>query len=281
MDFFEYASIASSFVTGQLWVSYLVGGLCFAVVYIFQAMALYTIAQREGFPDKWMAFVPFFNTYYIGVCGQKNRTFRTVDTKKIAIAAGILEAVLFVGYMIYNIALARLDAADCFMYTEEETVLGVVRIQSLSAKAAELSMDWEAWCYNYLDSYILFWLNLAFIFMEVLILSAFFQTYASRRYFLFTITSIFLPIQGILFFVVRNNRGQNYREFMYAEQARQYNMYRQYQQRQNPYNNPYDNSNNPYANPPQNGQNTEPSRPNPPEDPFGNMGNNHNDDPFS
>ena len=82
MDFFQFASYAELFVslsmnpdqtvTNRLWICLLVGGLCFLIVYIFQAVGLFTIAKREGYGNKWMAFVPFFNLYYIGVCAEKN-----------------------------------------------------------------------------------------------------------------------------------------------------------------------------------------------------------------
>lgn len=246
MDFFEYASLASAFVSDKLWISYLVGGLCFAVVFVFQAVAMYTIAGREGYGKRWMAFVPFLNTYYIGVCGQKNRAFRSVDTRTLALAAAVLEGVLFVGYLVYNIAIAQLHAANCFIKVEEDMLLGTIETQRLVPELVPDNLKWAGWCSEYLYDYILWWVNMIYLFLKVLVLSAFFQTYASRRYFLFTITSVFFPIQGILFFTVRNNRGLNYRDYYYREQERQYRAYRQYTQN-NPYNNnPY--NNNPYDN---------------------------------
>ena len=77
MDFFEYANIASLF-TNTFWVQLLIGGLCFALVFVFQGIALYTIASRYGYKNKWMAFLPFFNTYYIGVCAQKNKFYNEI-----------------------------------------------------------------------------------------------------------------------------------------------------------------------------------------------------------
>ena len=68
---------------------------------------------------------------------------------------------------------------------------------------------------------------------------------------MFTITSVLFPIQGILFFIVRNNVGVNYRDFLRAEQARQYAAYQNYQQQQNFNGNPYGRdgyNNNPYNN---------------------------------
>ena len=46
MDFFEYANMARMFAN-TIWVQFLVGGLCFAIVFVFQAVALFTIASRE------------------------------------------------------------------------------------------------------------------------------------------------------------------------------------------------------------------------------------------
>ena len=116
---------------------------------------------------------------------------------------------------------------------------------------------------------------------QVLLLSAFFQTYASRRYFIFTLVSVIVPVQGTIFFVIRNNKGLSYRDFMRAEQERRYRTYQQYQQQNpNPYNqNPY--SHNPHAGnqPYDDGQ----PRPTPPEDPFSEFGGGSgstNSDPF-
>ena len=56
MDFFEYASLVSSFIVEEKrWVGYIVGGLCFAIIFIFQAVALYVISGREGYKNRWFA----------------------------------------------------------------------------------------------------------------------------------------------------------------------------------------------------------------------------------
>lgn len=49
MDFFEYAQIAFQFVNADTWyVPFVVGTLCFLMVFIFQAVGLFVIAGREG-----------------------------------------------------------------------------------------------------------------------------------------------------------------------------------------------------------------------------------------
>jgi len=288
MDFFEYASLAENFIAeDKRWISYIIGGLCFAIIFIFQAVALYTISGREGYKNRWFSFVPFLNTYYIGVCAQKNRCFKTVDTKLIALITAVAEALLFVGFVVYEVGC---NLAMPFAEVIERNEIYGITVEIKEVRSIPENLAWAGWCYNYLYEYILRWVELVYLFLEVIVLVAFFQTYASRRYLLFTITSVFFPIQGILFFVVRNNRGMNYREFLRAEQERQYKMYSQYRQQynqnpydrnygQNPYNqNPY--NNNPYSKSDGNGGSSSGNDPfdeyksdGKPDDPFDDLGN--------
>lgn len=245
MDFFEYASIASLF-SDAMWLKYFVGGLCFAVVYVFQAVALFVISGREGLKNRWMAFVPFFNTYYIGVCAQKNRCLGKIDTKIVSLIAAMLEVVLFAGYLVNDVAFELLRSANLIEYPAEDLTYGFLMLKTpqLSASiAAYPELYWAEWCFYNLSNSVLWWIELISLFLQVLVLSSFFQTYAARRYFLFTLTSVLFPVQGVLFFIVRNNRATSYRDYVRAEQERQYRMYQQY--RQNNAQNPYDQ--NPYS----------------------------------
>ena len=292
MDFFEYANIAHNFLNTDTWyIKYIVGGLCFLIVFVFQAVGLFIISGREGYKHRWMAFVPFFNTYYIGVCGQKNRTFKSVDTKIFALVAAILEAVLVVGYVINEVAWMYLKAYNLITYEPVTNGYGLSwAVETLDYSALRTyypELIWAGWCFEILDKWILSTLELAFLVMQVFTLSAFFQTFAARRYMLFTITSILFPIQGILIFILRNNSGMNYREYIRKEQERQYRMYQQYRQQQhfdqNPYNqNPY--SRNPYedygnSNANYGNNNSNPSSGGAADDPFSEFGGNDND-PF-
>lgn len=287
MDFFEYYSstVAIADIFGasmEWWVAMLVGALCFLLVYAFQAIGLFTIASKAGYKNKWMAFVPFFNTYYIGVCGQKNRFFN-LDTKKVALAAAIFELVLFTGYVLDFVAEILINPYLEYVTSNIEVYGSVItRTEArLPADFAEIhpNLIWAAWSYNYLYNYILSWMELIYLFISIVILNCFFQTYYARHYLLFTITSVFFPIQGILIFAVRNNTGMSYAEYMRKLQERTYNMYRQ--QYYNQYNqNPYSGN---YNRPPQDSPAPPPSRPSSSEDPFGGLGSNNrrDDDPFS
>lgn len=287
MEFFKYYSYAA--IVAELfgpsglildWFPYVFGALCFAIIYVFKSVGLFTIAVREGYKNKWMAFIPFFSTYYIGVCGQKNRFFK-IDTKKIAIATAVIELVLL-GVEI--LSFLAIHAVDPYLIRIEEDSQFSISYYSLPASfnAFHPELAWAGWCYNFLD-YIEAPLSIIHVVGMVVVLNCFFQTYAAKRYFIFTITSIFFPVQGILIFAVRNNKGMRYADYVRATQER---MYRQYRDQQNFYQNPY--NQNPYSNtpPPYEGeppqQPPQPdSKPAPePEDPFSEFGSSKGSEPF-
>ncbi len=234
MDFFRYVYGTKTFTNSE-WVPYTIGGLCFALVFVFQAVALYTIACREGYKNKWMAFIPFFNTYYIGVCAQKNKFYK-VDARTVAIGTAVAEVLLVGLYILFLVAESFLKNGN-YLVREVETYLGGNFVTYVVNDNVPANLQWASWVYNYLYTYIISVLDVVFFALKIIILICFFQTYACRRYFIFTITSVIFPIMGVLFFIVRNNKAVSYKDFIRAEQARQYRQYQQY--RQQNYNNPY------------------------------------------
>lgn len=283
MDFSRYIIAASYFVTNKFWWLYILFiCLFFAVVFVLQAIALYTVSSREGYKYRWLAFIPIVSTYYIGVCAQKNKVFNKVDTRIIGLVTAVLELLLIAGSAVYYAASVSLASAGCLDIKFNE----MTNLIEISAVGVPQSLSWAVWCLDNLYDYILSWFNLVFMFAQVLLLSAFFQTYASRRYFIFTLASVIVPVQGIIFFVIRKNKGLSYRDFIRIEQERRYRTYQQYQQQnfnQNPYNrNPYSNNRNmnngPYA------DNGGQQRQTPPDDPFAEFGGSgngaDNSDPF-
>ncbi|MCH5147958.1 MAG: hypothetical protein J1G05_01175 [Clostridiales bacterium] len=214
--------------------SLIYGAVGFLIVYVFQAIALYTVATRNGIAHKWMAFVPVLSTYYIGICARKNKPLG-FDSKLAGIIVAVLESVLCAGYIMHYVG--HHFAEPYIQIVSQQDFYGLP-IYDVSIPNIDTQYAWAGFCYLTLGD-ILYWISLLYSVIEILLISAFFQTYAPRRYFIFTIFSIFFPIvQGILFFVVRNNRGMNYREYLLREQERQYRMYRQYRQ-----NDPYGQSN--------------------------------------
>lgn len=233
MEFFEIANIAElAFMKDAykryLWAYLVIGGCLFAVIYILQAIALFTIARREGYKNKWMAFLPFFNTYYIGVVSEKNTVFRT-KAKYVALAAALVEAVYCALAILYYVAMYAIFKGG---YAEPvyDTIVYGTQIEMLTGYNLDLPehLAWAGWIYDNLQDYILYWVQLAYVILKLFVLVAFFRTYAAQRYVLFSVLSVLFPLGGIFMFVVRNNRGKNYIEYIREQQQRQYRMYREY-----------------------------------------------------
>ena len=244
MDFFQFASFMLNFFMmsdtpnppNRLWVCLVVGALCFLIVYIFQAVGLFVIAKRERYPHKWMIFIPFFNTYYIGVCAQKNKIYN-VKAKNFALAAAIIEVVLVVGYILYFVAAFKMW--DYLTWMPEYFSNGEIAYyvpESISGEPENLY--WLAWIFANFNNLILSLADLVFIVIKMLLLMAFFRTYATRYYLAFSIVGAFFPLAGILIYAVRNNAGISYMDYVNKMREQSYRMYQQ--QYGNPYNNnPY------------------------------------------
>ena len=279
MEFFEFVGIAQTafyfdVYNRYLWLYLLIGGLCYAVVYALEAAGLYSIAKREGFKNKWMAFLPFFNTYYLGVLSEKNKVFK-VKAKYVALGAVAVEIAYVALGILYFVATSLIFNGGYAVPDYYQAQYGTMTLDILSGyTAAENlpeSLNWAWWVFSNLQDYVMSVLQTAFLILNIFLLSAFFRTYSPRRYFLFTILCVLFPVKGIFTFAVRKNKGINYVEYLREQQQRQYRMYQEYMRGgmngpnasngQGGYYGGY--QGNPYA-----GQRPE----TPPDDPFGGLG---------
>lgn len=293
MEFLEFEQIADAlFITDMnkefIWTYVLIGAICYAVVYAFQAIALYTIAKRAGIGNRWMAFVPFLNTYYIGVVSDKNKIFK-LDAKIVGIAAAVFEFAYFVLAVVQLAAEIAIFNGGFASPTYELGSYGGVQMETFVGY--EISplperLAWAGTAYNHLGIPVWILAVLQFV-SHLCLLIAFFQTYSCRCYVAFAILSAIFPIKGIFMFAVRNNTGKNYGQYLREKQQRQYQAYQDYMRQSGGYNaGNYNGGNaynqNPYQNPPT------------PQDPFSDVGANQNgsnsdgsgsnsgkDDPFS
>jgi type II secretory pathway pseudopilin PulG len=250
-----------------------------------------------------MAFVPFFSTYYIGVCAQVNKVYGA-KTQTIALIATIAEVICFAYYIFYYAVIFTVRDNGFYIVESSLDVFGNTTYNYVAdyTKLNEHGWGWMGWIYDN-GSILVSVFELIYFVFSLLIYISFFQTYSTRYYWIFAVTAAFFPISGILFFVVRNNRAKNYRAYIKAQQEQMYRMHQQYYNNQ--YNNPY--NQNPYNQNPynQNPYNQNPYNQNPngnnnsapdPFDGYGsgnngnngsngnsgsaNNGNNGNDDPF-
>ncbi len=286
MDFFQYANIVDSFATFETrWLTYLVGGLCYAVVYAFLVVGLFIIAKREGFKNKWMIFIPILNTFYFGVCAKKNKLFGAIDARIVSAICAVLELALVVCNVMYYVSFETLISSGNLSEVLWDDGYGYTYYVYQLNGTVPASLSWASWCYMDLPDYVTWWLDILYMVLQLATFVLFFKTYAARRYLLFSITGVLFPIQGILVYTVKGNKGYNYNDFIRQQQQVQYQAYQQ-QMRNNPNGgNPY--STNPYDNPYSNQYNNPPAGGSPDDDPFGGAGAQANgqpqddDDPFA
>lgn len=292
MEFFEFASaVEAMFVfdplKNYLWAYLAIGALGFAVFYIFETIALYTIAVKNGNKHKWMAFIPVLNTYYIGVLSEKNKVYNRVKPATLSAIMAALEAVCITLGVLYYVATFKIFKGGyaeavytpiAYMGTTMDVLEGYKKVDGFPVE-----LEWAWWMAMRMPSVLQSWFDLAYTVIGIFVLVAFFRTYSSTRYFIFVIFSILFPIKGVFMFAVRNNAAKNYGEYLREQQQARYRMYQQYRQNGTGYGpngygpngygpngygpNGYGNGD-PFG---QNGQNV------PPEDPFGGLGSNGTD----
>lgn len=273
MELFELMNLAEiSFATidvnkHYLWACLLFAVCGYAIFYIFQSIGLYTIAKNNGFNKRWMAFVPFLNTYYIGVVSEKNKVFKA-QAKHVALAAAIVEFIYVAVCMLYYISVFLIFSGGYAKPIYSSGIVWGEVVEHLSGyEAVNLpeELNWAWWVFAYAQNYIAYFIQIAYVILNMFVLVSFFRTYASSRYVLFSLLCVFFPIKGIIIFAVRNNRGRNYFDFIREQRQRQYAMYQEYMRNggQGGNYNPNGYGGNPYA---------QQQRPAPPEDPFGGLG---------
>lgn len=213
-----------------MWAYFVAGAVFFAVMYSFKAVALYTIARREGYKGKWMAFVPFLSTYYIGVVSDKNRIFR-MKAQYVAIVAAVLEF-LYVAlnillytakYLIFEGGYA-VPEYEIMQYGEQIIKI----IKSYTLEGLPHSLEWAGWVFYYLPNGFTYWLSVVSTLANIFLLICFFQTYASRQYVWFSLISAIFPVSGIFMFAVRNHEGKNYGQYLRERQQQRYRQYQEY-----------------------------------------------------
>lgn len=279
MEFFDFAYAAEILFLNDvgkhyMWAYLLIAGVCFAVVYVFQSIGLYTIASKGGFANKWMAFVPFLNMYYIGVLADKNKILN-FKAKYVAIVAAALEFVYVALYALYYVAQFLIfDGGYAVPEYEMHAYLGA-EYTSVTYNISSLphGLEWAGTVYKYFPNLVLSWISLLNVVASIFLLIAFFQTYSCRYYVLFALLSVFFPLKGIFMFAVRNNAGKNYGQYLKEKQQRQYQDYQEYMRRNGGFNNGgYNNYNNqnPYNGGSYFGGNSAP------QDPFDGMGGGSN-----
>ncbi|MBO4990361.1 MAG: hypothetical protein J6D37_08535 [Clostridia bacterium] len=244
MDFIDFYNLSYRLMYYEVIKGYLAALLIALSLYLvnftLEAVGLYTMAKKANNKHKWMAFVPFCNTYLIGELGGDGYLF-SAKIKRSGLWAMVTELIAFLCGAFYFI-LGYLIDVNCTYNPTTNTYTDVPK-----------SLAWAVLSIDYIGI-VMDVLNLAYIIFLFVVLFAFFKKYFYRNPMIMTISAFFFPFtKGAILFAIRNNKPVDYEEYL----RRQQELYRkQYQSRnpydQNPYNRtPYgDSYGNPYRNPP-------------------------------
>ncbi|MGN0803907.1 MAG: hypothetical protein ACI4MS_00805 [Candidatus Coproplasma sp.] len=240
MEFFIFEELTRwllRYTTGDLydtryWINFLVGGICYLVLFALEAVALYTLAKKGGYKNKWMAFVPFFNTYYIGVLADKNKLFN-VKIKTFSLVLAIIE-VAYVAIRILNVVAITMLFNGGYLepiFVDVPITDGTMPIFTGAYSISEnlpANLYWTSWVYSDMADYIEPIIDLAYIVLSVFVISSFYRTYAPSHYILYTIICVLFPINAIFMFTVRNKTGVSYSQYVRGVQQKRYAQYQEY-----------------------------------------------------
>lgn len=242
----------------------------YLICHLFGGFGLYTMAKKANISGRWMAFVPFLNTYLSGKLAGEFTVFGK-KMKRGGLYTMLVEILLVALYIfVLVVEFQRLDPA--FM-VEKFDASGSwyefdISLVPLAARGVVQAAD--------ILSYIAYGLEFVLLFFMCILYNAFFKKYYARSPFLMTFLCAVLPLRGYVLFAVRNNAPIDYTAYMRRrmEEAARRQGY-----------NPYGPANgNPYG-PPHNGGGSYTPPSGGPDEPFSDFGssNGSNDEnkPFS
>ena len=178
----------------------------YLILLVFGGIGLNKLAKKQGLKQRWMAFLPFFNTYYAGKLAGETQFFGQ-KMKRVGLYAAILEFL----YVALEIFLHIISIVACFpqyltLEIDEKTgALSGVPNDSLPA--------WITPTNNYgsLVAYLLWFFVIVFF---CVLYVAFFRKYYARGPILLAFLSTIFPFRGITIFAVRNNAPVDYNDYI-------------------------------------------------------------------
>lgn len=238
-------------VTQSLWYGLFGVVAVWLGLFVFQGIALYTMAGKENLEHKWLAFVPFANIFLMGkIAGECSMFGRKIKNLKVYVCISQVIAVALEFLMI---------AALMYLYI----VVGEPNID-LNGRAywdtiAGTAANSIARFYD-VSGYLISIVNLVYEILFFLLLLGIFRKYAPSNYTMLGMLTLFVPVSRyIILFVLRKRKPVDFNAYMRAKREAFLRQQQQYgRQYQNPYGNPYQNQGNPYN----------PQPPKKPEEPF-------------
>ena len=176
----------------------------YLILLVFGGIGLSKLAKKQGLKHRWMAFLPFFNTYYAGKLAGETQFFGQ-KMKRVGLYAMISE-ILYVGLQLFVLVA---DIISFFpQYRTLEITDGVIEGVDNDAMPAWIE---PAVTYGNLVAYLLWFFVIVFL---CVLYVAFFRKYYARGPILLAFLSTIFPFRGITIFAVRNNAPVDYNDYI-------------------------------------------------------------------
>ena len=176
----------------------------YLILLVFGGIGLNKLAKKQGLKHRWMAFLPFFNTYYAGKLAGETQFFGQ-KMKRVGLYAMISE--------ILYVALQLFVLVAVIMYFFPEHLMLVVENGEMSSEPNDAMPAWivPAIRYGNLVAYLLWFFVIVFF---CVLFVAFFRKYYARGPILLAFLSAVLPFRGFTIFAVRNNAPVDYNDYI-------------------------------------------------------------------
>ena len=176
----------------------------YLILIVFGGIGLNKLAKKQGLKHRWMAFLPFLNTYYAGKLAGETQFFGQ-KMKRVGLYAMISE-ILYVALQLF------VFAAVIISYFPEYRTLEVSDgVMTGAANEAMPSWIEPAVTYGNLVAYLLWFFVIVFF---CVLFVAFFRKYYARGPILLAFLSAVLPFRGFTIFAVRNNAPVDYNDYI-------------------------------------------------------------------
>jgi len=192
----------------------LIPGIIYLVLLVIGGLGLYTMASRHGLKYKWRAFIPFANTYLLGVLAGDKCMFFGARMKRIRLWLTISDVIAAIvgAFSVFCLILICSpfytdvrQAIDGTLYFDEKAMTSTQKI-----------------FYNgyTVSSCVYYFLELVYIVFFVSALLSVFRRYAPAQSMMFTLISVIFPVESVFLLAVCKNKEVNYNDYIRARYAR-------------------------------------------------------------
>lgn len=180
-------------------------------VYVLMGVGLFVMGKKRNFARPWLGFVPFVRYYFMGKLAGETRFFGK-KVKNIGLFVAIVSAVTTILNLLYNVKefyplISVFLSGTPIVFTANEA--GQLITTSFNYEYAPFITILADIAY-----YVNYFADILLIFLKIMLYIELFKKYSPEHHFLFAILCIFLPIDGIMVFIMRKKVAVNFNDYL-------------------------------------------------------------------